>query len=405
MERTNDERSTRRRFLAAGAGVATFGLAGCTGNADRTTTEATTETTDGDAAGTTADAATTTADSGPYTVTMAPMGDVEFESVPETWMAYFSTYGDMGIALGQLDGLRGLIFAENWPLQFYDYLPGVDVSFDGVRQLHAEGGIAKEAFYELDCDVHLMDPNFIARLDDSWSRSDFAEIATNVGPIVGNYIRRDDEPWHDYRYYSLYEAFEKVAAVFRERERYEALAAVHDEFVATLESKLPPASERPEIGLLSINSQFEKGSFYAYPIGTGNGKKQYQDLRVRDAFGPHIDGGYAEWDYEALLEVDPDVLVFSYGFSHATRAEFDEKIELMADHPIGSQLSAVKNDRLYRGGSSYQGPVLNLLQTEAAAKQFYPDVFGEWRGLETLAAKGEQLFDHAHVADVIRGNF
>ncbi len=386
---------------AGGSAAVAAGLAGCTGGsdgADPTATASGSETT-------TAGATRSTTDGESYSVRMEPMGEVTFESVPESWMAYFSTYGDMGIALGQLDGLEGLVFTENWPLEFYDYLPGVDVSFDDVPQLYGESSIDKEVFYSMDCDVHLMDPNFIARLDDSWEPADFEEVATNVGPIVGNSIRRRGEDWHDYRYYSLYEAFEKIAAVFRERERYEAIKSVHDAFVSDVRSRLPAREGRPEIGLLSINSDFENGSFYAYPIGEGNGKKQYRDLGVRDAFGPHIDGGYAEWDYEQLLEVDPDVLVFSYGFSHATAQQFETSMQQMADDPIGSQLSAVENDRLYRGGTSYQGPIVNLFQTEIAAKQFYPGVFGAWEGLDTLADESERLFDHREVANVVTGDF
>jgi len=379
MHRRSRE-TTRRRFLQVGASAAVAGgAAGCTDDLDSPSAD------------------------GAYSVTMEPMGQVTFESVPETWMAYFSTYGDMAIALGQLDGLEGLIFTDNWPLAFYDYLPGVEVSFDDIPQLHGESGIDKEVFYELNCDVHLMDPNFISLLDDSWTDDDFEEIETSVGPIVGNSIRRRGEDWHDYEYYSLYEAFEKVAAVFDERDRYEELAGIHDEFVADLQADLPPESERPEIGLLSINSDFENGSFYAYPIGEGNGKKQYQDLGIRDAFGPHIDGGYAEWDYEQLLEVDPNVIVFSYGFSHVTTEQFYERVQAMREDRSGGKLSAVRNERLYRGGSSYQGPIINLFQTEAAAKQFYPETFGEWQGLDSLSE--DPLLDHEAVADVVTGEF
>ena len=311
----------------------------------------------------------------------------------------------MGIALGQADGLQALIYAENWPDGFYDYLPGVDVSLDGVAQIMGENGIDKEVFYEYDCDVHLFDPNFVARLDDSWEPSDFDEIATNVGPIVGNYIRRRGEDWHGYRYYTLYEAFEKVAAVFRQRERYEALKTVHDDFLAELRADLPPEGDRPSVGLLSVNSEFESGSFYAYPVHDGNGHKQYRDLGIRGAFDPHIDGSYARWDYEQLLKVDPDVLVFQYGFSHVSTEEFETRMEGMRDDPIGSQLSAVRDDRLYRGGTSYQGPIVNLFQTAVAAKQFYPDRFGAWDGLDTLVDEGNWLFDHRRVADIVAGTF
>lgn len=157
---------------------------------------------------------------------------------------------------------------------------------------------------------------------------------------------------------------------------------------------------------MSVNSDFEGGSFYVYPIDdAGNGKKQYRELGINDAFSSEIDGSYAQWDYETLLDIDPDALVFSYGFSHTTQAEFDDRVQLMVEDPVGEQLSAVQNGCLYRGGTAYQGPVLNLLQTEAAAKQFYPDQFGEWNGVETLSEEGTQLFDHQRVADIINGEF
>lgn len=370
-------------------------LAGCVGG-DGTETPAGGDTDE--------ETATPTATPTDYSVTMAPMGEVTFDAAPERWMAYFSTYGDMAIALGQLDGLGGLVFTENWPLSFYDALPGVDVSFEDVPQLMGDGGLSKEGFYEVDADVHLFDPNFMQLLDDSWEDDDWAEIEQNIGPIVGNSIRRRGSDWHDYEYYELYEAFEKIAEVFRERERYEALASVHDQLLADIEEQLPPESERPTVGLLSVNSDFEGGSFYAYPVHGGNGHKQYRDIGMRGAFDDEIEGSYAQWDYEQLLEVDPDILLFQYGFSHVSDEEFEARMEKMREDDVGQELSAVQNDRLYRGGTSYQGPVINLFQTEIAAKQFYPEQFGEWRGVGETPAE-EQLFDHQRVADIIAGEF
>jgi iron complex transport system substrate-binding protein len=389
-EHTNESAApTRREWLACGGSVVGGGLfAGCLGGSESDGGGSTTPTAENDAS---------------YSVSMAPMGEVTFEGPPERWMAYFSTYGDMAIALGQLDSLAGLIFTENWPRSFFEALPGVDVDFAEVPQLMGEGGIDKEAFYELGADVHLFDPNFVQILDDAWTDEDFTELATNVGPIVGNSIRRRGDDWHDYRYYTLYEAFEKVAAVFQERERYEALAAVHDDLLATVQSELPAASERPSVGLLSINSDFEGGSFYAYPVHDGNGHKQYRDLGMRGAFDDVIDGSYAKWDYEQLLEVDPDVLLFQYGFSHVSADEFEARVERMREDSLGQQLSAVRNDRLYRGGTSYQGPIVNLFQTEIAAKQFYPETFGEWHGVGETPEE-ERLFDRERVADIVEGD-
>jgi iron complex transport system substrate-binding protein len=392
------ETPTRREYVTYGGVVASGGLlAGCAGSSDGGSTPDATETESR------TPTPATTEDTG-YSVTMEPMGTVEFEEPPETWMAFLSTYGDMGVALGKADGLRGLWDPETMPTTFYDALPGVDVSFADVTPIAGTGEFDKEVLYELDCDVHLLDPNWLGVLADDWSGDDAEEIATRVGPFLGNYIRRRGDDWHDYRYYTLYEAFEIVARAFDETERYEAFAAIHDEMLATVDESLPPTEDRPTVGLVSVNSDFEAGSFYVYPVQDGNNHKQYRDLEMRGAFDDHIEGSYAEWDYEQLLEVDPDAIVFQYGFSHVSAAEFDSRLEAMREDPIGSQLSAVQNDRLYRGGGSYQGPVVNLFQTEAAARQFYPDAFGEWDGMETLRADSLELFDPQQIADVINGN-
>ena len=158
------------------------------------------------------------------------------------------------------------------------------------------------------------------------------------------------------------------------------------------------------VGLVSVNSDFEGGSFYVYPVQDGNNHKQYRDLEMRGAFDDHIEGSYGEWDYEQLLEVDPDAIVFQYGFSHVSTTGFESRLETMREDPVGSQLSAVQNDRLYRGGGSYQGPIVNLFQTEAAARQFYPGAFGEWNDMETLREDSLTLFDRQRVADIVNGN-
>lgn len=320
---------------------------------------------------------------------MEPVGTVTFDSVPKRWVSYFSTYGDMGIALGQAETLGGMYFTANYPTQFYDEL-GLDVDIEGVSQMSADS-VDKEVFYELDAEVHLIDPNMLINWFD-WQQSDIDEIATNVGPFFGNMIRRHGDEWHSYRYYTLYEAFEKVATVFRQRERFGAFRDLHDPLLADIQSRLPTEDERPEIGLLSVNSDFEKGSFWAYPVGESAGKKQYRDLGIKDAFASFDQGGAFKLDFEGLLEADPDILVFHFGTSHSTEAEFQQKMDLVKEDPVGSKLSAVQNDRLYRGGTPYQGPIINLFQTELAAKQFYPDVFTE-----------DKLFDRQQVADIVDG--
>ncbi|MDQ2074461.1 ABC transporter substrate-binding protein [Haloarcula sp. H-GB4] len=405
------EAPTRREYMKYGGAVVGGGLlAGCTGSGSSEPPETTTdgasdetEATDSKSTETTADTDTPT-EAGAYSVTMEPMGAVEFDESPENWVSYLSTYGDMGIALGKADSLQGLWDPEGMPNVFYDALPNVDVSFEDVSPVSGNGEFDKEIFYELDADVHLFDPNWIGVLADDWGDEDIDEIATRVGPFLGNYIRRRGADWHDYQYYSLYEAFEIVADAFDERKRYETLASIHDGMQTTIGETLPPSEDRPSVGLVSVNSNFEGATFYVYPVQEGNNHKQYRDLEMRGAFDDHIEGSYGEFDYEQLLEIDPDAIVFQYGFSHVSTEEFESRMEAIREDSVGSQLSAVQNDRLYRGGTSYQGPVINLFQTEAAARQFYPEAFGEWNGIETLREDSLTLFDRQRVADIINGS-
>jgi iron complex transport system substrate-binding protein len=57
----------------------------------------------------------------------------------------------------------------------------------------------------------------------------------------------------------------------------------------------------------------------------------------------------AFWDCEKILDVDPEILVFQYGLSHASTEEFEDRRGQMREDPIGQQLTAVENDQLYRG--------------------------------------------------------
>ncbi|ELZ77884.1 putative iron-III ABC transporter periplasmic substrate-binding protein [Haloferax gibbonsii ATCC 33959] len=398
---TGREGLTRRNYIryggtALGAGM----LTGCTSDSsgsDETTTAA--ETTTEEATETETATQTTEADSS-YSVTMEPMGEVAFDSVPESWAAYDGGYADMAVALGVGDGLTGVGGAGRYYTYVYDELPGVSVDRE---QIEAYPEVrTKEEFYELDSDVHLYDPNMLVNWFD-WDQADVDEIAENVAPFVGNLVFRRSDGWHDYRYYTLYEAFEKVAQVFQREDRYEAFEAFHDEFIAEIQAELPPADERPNV-FLTFEGTTEPETFSPYRLNDkGTSKKQWNDLGVIDALsGTDIENlsttNRGELDYENLLEIDPDVILVR-GHERKTPEEFrDTVLAYMEDHPVGGELAAVQNGRVYRGGYLFQGPIHNLFLTERAAKQMYPDVFGD-------VTDDAELFDRQRVADIVNGEF
>jgi len=388
---------TRRDTIKYGGTVAVGGLlAGCTGDGGPDSTpESTTEDTETGSS----DEATETADSS-YSVTMAPEGEVTFDAVPERWLPYSAGYADAGVALGQADGMVGIGQTAEYYTYMYDELPGVSVDTEELTEL-VTNEMSKELFYELDSDVHFIDTGMLKAWFD-WSDDDVEEIRENVAPFLGNLGYRRSDGWHDYRYYTLYETFEILAEVFQEQERYEAFAGFHDEFIADVQTRLPPADERPSV-LLTFEFNDEPEAFSPYRLNDkGTNKKQWRDLGVADALaGTDIQNlsttDRTKLDYEGLLDVDPDVLLIR-GHERKSPTEFrDTVVDYIENHPVGSELTAVQNGRVYRGGPLKQGPIQNLFLTERAAKQLYPDEFGEVTG-------DELLFDRGRVADIINGD-
>ena len=393
-DHTTHTAPTRREYVTYGGAVVGGGLlTGCTGEAESTT-----------------EADTATDES--YSVTMEPMGTVDFESAPETWIGDYGFAADIGVALGQFDGLVGMT-SWVWYTGFYDQLPGVSVDVESMETtISREGGIDKEVFYELDPDLVTLDPN---RLLWAFDTDDIDEITGNVAPFLGSAARRkrgaefykwpDEEP---YRYYSLQEQLDIYGQAFQEQERAAAIAEIHRTTIEDVKSRLPAQEDRPSIGLIHPTSPDpQTGSFGVYNTSSELqktfGKKQYRDLGVTDAFAGEYDGGsWMETDYEGLLEHDPDAFVFHFGVGN--QEALPEAIEAMREDSLGSQLSAVQNDRLYMGGTAYQGPIINLFQTEMLAKQLYPEAFGEWHGLGETP-EDEQLFDRQEIADIINGEF
>lgn len=325
------------------------------------------------------------------TVSMPPVGEVAFESIPETWAANNGSWADMGIALGQ-DPPEAVYLANRYHTQYYDEIPGVRVDPDEIDSLW-NNELTIEEFLSLseDVDVFVMDPNFLVQRG-GWSDGDIDLVESTGTPFFGNssFSRVDD--WHDYEYLSLYEAFEKFSHVFDETERYAAFESLHTEFQSRLDEIVPSVDERPEVAILWPITEAE---FLPYVIDEGTSFKQWRDLGVRDAVAETdaVDSGDSEGsiDYESVLRIDPDVLLLR-GNEDKSAEEFrNTVVERIKRHDIGSELTAVQNDAVYRGGPLYQGPISNLVVTERAARQLY-DVDTE-------------LFDRQRVSDIVNGDF
>ncbi|QCJ47791.1 twin-arginine translocation signal domain-containing protein [Haloprofundus sp. MHR1] len=405
----------RRQFLTGTAAIAaSIGVAGCVGGGD-----------DGDGGdgendasagdGSTADGTEQTGQEstdgetgeGGYSVSISPMGEVSFDAVPENAMAYSPQYVDMAVAFGRGETVNSIGFPESFYTGYYDQLDGVEFDPESRSKLWNDG-VDKEIFYELDSDVHFIDPTWILNVGSfGLDEADIEEIETNVGPFFANrYSRAHSDPGvDDYEYYTLWELSGKVAELYRETERWEALREVRDELVSELESNLPPESDRPTVGLVIYDADAQ--TFSPYKIANdGFGVSHYRPLGVRDVFAESdrtYEADYdASYDLEAMLEVDPDVLIHNFDVGGSDR--YEAMVDLK-DDPVGGELTAMQNDRVYTGGSPLQGPLYNIFQLEMAAKQIYPERFGEWPGYDddgTYAIpEDERLFDRERVASVV----
>jgi ABC-type Fe3+-hydroxamate transport system substrate-binding protein len=412
---TNDETErdgpTRREYVKYGGTVLGGSLlAGCssdTSGSTSTTTEAGTETEMG--TGTTTEA--TTSEDGPYSVTMSPMGTVEFESVPKNVFASSTNYIDIAAALGHRTAVKSTAYPSYTvpSLKFFYSRLGIS---DEWLDFTETGEYGKETLYELDSDAHFVDPAYLSTLD-GWSKSDVQEIEKNIGPVFGNmYSRKHRQPPESYRdsyqYYTLWELTEKFAEVFRERDRFEELNALRKTLLSDIQSKLPSQNDRPTVGM--VYPRISENAFYVHKLNQpGYFFSHTRPLKATDVFADIAADEYGGKlvDYEVMLEADPDVIIMNHGVS--SYYDVADTKRTIRNHSVGSELTAVQNDRLYASGNPRQGPLMNLFQLEMTAKQLYPERFGEWPGYADgepypEIPEAERLFDRQRVVELIDGD-
>jgi iron complex transport system substrate-binding protein len=399
------EASTRRECMKYGGAVITGGLlAGCSANSSSSTDspDATlTETT----ATTATDAEPTTTERESFDVTVKPYGSITFESAPKTYATSGGAWTDFGFAFGSEPTAMSRI--EPYPTRYYDLLPGVTFDTSGMTNLGDPSAYGKEQFYELDVDTLLMDKILINSYA-GWETQDFEEIEENVAPFCGSYVRGS---WagealdveFSFPYYTLTEAVELAGDLFQDQARAEAWVSLHESFHSDLQSQAPSAS--PSIGLLYSASKPADGTFMVTdPTLPGVATRQYRTFDVENAFADvNLTDGW-KTDYEGMLEADPEYLFFDSTLSMG-REEFEKRfVTPLEESAVGSELTAVQEGNIFRGGGRYQGPIINLFVTEVLAKQLYPEQFGDFTAVGEVSTE-RQLFDRQRVSDIINGAF
>ena len=399
-----DEAPTRREYVKYGGAVVGSGLlAGCSGESESTPTETTTAT---DATPTESTTATPEDDS--YAVRLSPVGEVEFDAPPESMVAYDRQWLHMAYELGHGDAVSGFDDPGGTWFTLHESLPGVSFDTDGIESFVGDQ-VDTELIYEIGPDLIAMDPYRAPTLD-GLDEGDIEELRQNVAPFFANRysVDRSYEGDESYKYYTLFDLYEKFAEAFQERERFEALRRVDEELTEAIRSALPPESERPTVMQVS----YFGGSFYTYDIEQGGyGTRHYRKVgaksAVRETYGDDVPfefGGTV--DMETMLEIDPDILIQGSSLFYGEIEGYSHEgiVESVANEPGGEDLTAIQNDAFYPGGTPYAGPVAYLFYSELTAKYLYPETFGEYPGIGEVP-KDEQLFDRQRVADIINGVF
>jgi ABC-type Fe3+-hydroxamate transport system substrate-binding protein len=406
---SSDSKPTRRKCLKHCGAIAGAGLlAGCLGGSESNQSSQST-TTNG-----------STAPDQDYTASMPPVGEISLNEKPSSWIGGLGFTADVLTALGQADGATGMADPNFWYTGFYDFLDGVTVpDKESLTRVTTEDlGTNVETVYDLDPDLMAVDPNLFMSTY-GLERNEAERIHENVAPWFGNESRRKRaDGWttwpagESYPYISVEEYIRSYGNLFAEHRRKEMLLDIYESFMSDIRSRVPEKDDRQSFALINgrHNPSNEAGWFIYDPtseLDNAWGKKQYRDLKVVDAFEGAYGGNSGIFvDYEGLLEYDPDAIIFHFGI---TFQEFkgenliQQQRELLNDDPIGSQLSAVQNDNLYVGGTPYQGPIINMFQTEMAAKQLYPEEFGSYPGFGEIPTD-EQLFDRQRLSDIVTGD-
>ncbi|MEM6672546.1 MAG: ABC transporter substrate-binding protein [Planctomycetota bacterium] len=347
---------------------------------------------------------------GSYEVHMEPAGTWHCRQPPERLAVLNVSEADMLLMLGEIDRLvaMGQVNLRRFTALervFYRQIPGLRVPLDGITPLSQGGGIDEEILYELNPDAVLVDPRIVVRYL-GWSVDQLQRVVSRTGPFFGNFAgRRDESMGDEYAQYTMQERAEIYARMLRKEDACRSFLDYEARVIDSVESRLPPPAERPPVLLVQRGSDPAKGIFHLAEIPqdrVANGIRQYQSLGLRQSFDAErlSLGQWSSADYETLAAIDPEVIFVLQGIvRYAGPDEFHEQfVKAMQEHPLGRRIRAVRDGRVFPGGTIEEGPLAHLFQVEMAAQQLFPDRFGEWRWGE---APEQPLFDRNELAEVL----
>lgn len=356
--------------------------------------------------------------------TLEPCGKVVLKEEPKRIVTFNHNHNDMLETFGWGDRVIGTGYPKSFYYAFYKEIPNfnweVRKENENLQffQYQPAGTFDKELFYKMNPDIIHIDPNRLGRMK-GWTMEDVEEIKQNIAPFFDNNatmlgddaVNRNWGVFSGQTYYTFEEYTRAFYKLYNQVEKGEALLSFIHEIEKTVQEKIKDVP-KPRLAIL----RWKGNEITRVGINTGIEHLQYRTLQVRDAFKgqeykvlPKVEDKtilMGRLDLEGLLSIDPDVIIMPYiiytfeNDNHIMSKPWETLLS-MKDDPIGQKLSAFKNNRVYPGGILMQGPIFYCFQLEMAAKQIYPEVFGEWHQ-DHKYSKDEELFDREKLSMLLQ---
>lgn len=352
--------------------------------------------------------------------TLEPCGEVILKEEPQRIVTFNHNHNDMLETFGWGDRVIGTGYPKSFYYAFYKEIPNFNWEVRKENgnlqffQYQPAGTFDKELFYKMNPDIIHIDPNRLGRMK-GWTMEDVEEIKQNIAPFFDNNatmlgddaVNRNWGVFSGQTYYTFEEYTRAFYKLYNQVERGEALL----DFIHDMEKRVQERIKnvpKPRLAIL----RWKGNEITRVGINSGIEHLQYRTLQVRDAFKgqeykvlPKVEDKsilMGRLDLEGLLAIDPDIIIMPYiiytfeNDNHIMSKPWETLLS-MKDDPIGQKLSAFKNDRVYPGGILMQGPIFYCFQLEMAAKQIYPEVFGEWHK-DHKYSKEEELFSRKELS-------
>lgn len=198
-----------------------------------------------------------------------------------------------------------------------------------------------------------------------------------------------------YKYDALREEFRQLAIMLDQMDAYDALMEEFDTIEASMDEALGDLrdEDRPTV-IMEHHASLTRD-----PVVL-TGTSQWDDI-IRIAGGSNVfsdlPGHTTHVDMEAILDADPDVMMFDgitfeLGFAkNDPSSGCPEHFELIEGRPGFDALQAVNNDDLHIFSGAFAGPMM-IHGLPFIAEQFHPERFEEGAGEASLDAFFEEHF-------------